>query len=314
MGLLERIHHPDLKADQRLLVAIDELGISTRQHLSTVLGWTENSVQTYIHRWRQKGPDQEDVKRLNELKKTIHQAWGRKSDVPLHIRKEYHEIYDRIQMSRNQWIEIYYPPKHAKLSCYKLGPRALEYLQGFSSNGKIGVRSNLQWGHYLGLNDILIRLIKADPNGNLEWYGTQEATEYLFRQMEFVFREEWANDPKKARNDRRQIIRPDAYVSIDDRYYWVEFDNGSEGTRKIEEKMTEYIVTLNRIDNDDPVVWIARDEKRRDELRDIWEYKKLDFTLDERDDQDEEISKIPNMHFFKAGDEVEFFIPSLVSV
>src|SRR5690606_24463007 len=32
----------------------------------------------------------------------------------------------------------------------------------------------------------------------------------------------------------------------------------------------------------------------------------------ERDDQDEEISKIPDMHFFKAGDEVEFFIPSLV--
>jgi len=53
---------------------------------------------------------------------------------------------------------------------------------------------------------------------------------------------------------------------------WIEYDNDTEAPRIIEKKLREYVKTLNRVDNHDPVIWVAPTEKRKNELKDIWEY------------------------------------------
>jgi len=70
-------------------------------------------------------------------------------------------------------------------------------------------RSDAQWKHYLGLNDILVRLIQAvkDPQeqdfmhtvlNRIKWHNTWAATDFLFRSMELMYQEKWKKDPKKS--------------------------------------------------------------------------------------------------------------------
>lgn len=316
MSVLKNIHHPDLKAEQRLLKALDELGIARRDQLADCLGWTENSVQTYIHRIRRKGTDPEVVRRFKELKEKIISQWSRKTDAPASIREEYNQLYQELNTQRNEWVKIYHPPKDAKISCYMLGSQAMESIKAFSYRPvKAEEVSQIKWGHYLGVNDILVRLIRRiSPEGRinlnevmrrLKWGNEWSATDFLFRSMEVIYQEEWKRNPKKAREERREIIRPDAYIVLDGILYWIEFDNDTEAPRKIEKKLKEYILTLNRIDNRSPVVWVAKSKERSDELRDIWEYTQETFQSEEGEKR---ISFIPEMYFFDSGCETDFFV------
>lgn len=189
-------------------------------------------------------------------------------------------------------------------------------------------RSDAQWKHYLGLNDILVRLIQAvkDPQeqeqdfmhtvlNRIKWHNTWAATDFLFRSMELMYQEKWKKDPKKARDERKEIIHPDAYLIFDEIARWIEYDNDTEAPRIIEKKLREYVKTLNRVDNHDPVIWVAPTEKRKNELKDIWEYIQGTFDVVENGTIEEnQVSFLPEMYFFQAGEEVEFIVPTVVSV
>lgn len=321
MSTLKIIHHPELKADQRLLMAIDELGIVRRDQLAECLGWTENSVQTYIHRIRRKAVDEETARRFRDLKKKLNQ------EVNQATRMEYEDLSQEIKAKKNQWIQIIHPPRDLKTTCYKLGEQGIQAIRSFRSLrlGKIEERSDAHWAHYLGTNDILVRLIRtikgqhttmAPILDRIKWYNTLAATDFLFRSMELMYLEEWKKDPKKAKDERREIIHPDAMLIIDEHLiYWIEFDRDTESPRIIERKLIEYVKTLNRVDNRNPVFWVTTSKRRRDELRDIWEYIQGTFEVVEKlTGEENQVTFLPDMYFFEAGEEVEFFVSPLVFV
>lgn len=254
------VDHPDLKAIDRFIMVLYELGMADRHHLSSVLGWKENTVRWAIRELRSRGAAPEE---------------------------------------KDEWLSFKTPTHGRRKHMYALGPRGIQYAQStMMQRSSIKEVSDSQWGHYLGLNNILVRLIESVGREKLKWYNTFEATDYLFRAIKMMKKEEWEKNPKLEREDRRKIIRPDALISIEDQMYWLEFDNDTEWTRQIESKMNDYVETLTSIQDPNPVIWVTTSERRCNFLKEIWEYTRLNFDL------------VPKMYFFEEGQETELFCPS----
>lgn len=254
------VNHPDLRALDRFIMVLHELGMADRRHLGSVLGWKENTVRWAIREMRSRGSTPEE---------------------------------------KDEWLSFKTPARGRRRNMYALGSQGIQYAQSIMmQRGSVREVSDGQWGHYLGLNNILVRLIESVGREKLKWYNTLEATDFLFRAMKMMKKEEWSKNSKQEREDRRKIIRPDALISIEDQMYWVEFDNDTEWTRQIENKMHDYVETLTSIQDPNPVVWITTSERRCNFLKDIWEYSRLNFDL------------VPKMYFFEEGQEVELFCPS----
>ncbi|GGE29068.1 hypothetical protein GCM10011571_34000 [Marinithermofilum abyssi] len=286
--------HPHLSAEERLLMVLDELGMADRNHIAAVLQWTDNSVRTIIHRLRSKGISAEDRDRLEQLKKEIQNKWGERREAPAEVRREYQTLSQSIQEARDAWIRIIRPTKAAKRNnLYTLGVKGIQYCRQIilEQQGTIKEKQDSHWGHYVGLNDILLRLIQSFGYEKLQWYGSYEATSYLFRSL----------DQLGEKYDRKKVIRPDALGVIDGQMVWFEYDNDTEWTQQIEKKMREYVETLTRIQDPNPVVWVAPSHERATKLQEIWEYIREEFDV------------IPKMYFFEAGKEIDWLQSMKVS-
>jgi hypothetical protein len=158
-----------------------------------------------------------------------------------------------------------------------------------SDNMYVKEAPEAQIRHYLGINEILIRLIEAGvQREDIVWLSTAEATDYLSRLLE-------AHGEKI---DRRRLIRPDARAVINRTAFWIEFDNSTERTRKLERKFYEYVHALTLVQNKDPVVWVAANRNRKEYLANQWEaVKKVNY---------EDRVDIPEMCFFVEGEELSF--------
>jgi chromosome segregation ATPase len=285
--------HPHLRAEERLLMVLDELGMADRNHIGAVLQWTDNSVRTIIHRLRSKGISAEDRDRLEQLKKEIQEKWGQKKEAPATIRQEYQTLNRSIQETRDEWIRIIRPTREAKRNLYTLGVKGIQYCRQIilEQQGTIKEKQDSHWGHYVGLNDILLRLIQSVGREHLQWYGSYEATSYLFRSLDYL----------EEKYDRKKVIRPDALAVIDGNRAWIEFDNDTERTPQIEKKLREYVETLTLIQDPNPVVWVAPSHERATKLQEIWEYIREEFDV------------IPKMYFFEAGKEIDWLQSMKVS-
>jgi len=249
--LFHWIGHPSFGADEQLMAVLYDMGIATKRQLLIVTGWTENQLKWYLQRIRKR--ETEEQKYLNSY--------------PLRFK----------YMGDTRG--------------YSLNKAGIRYVREMMQSDNMYVKEApvAQIRHYLGINEILIRLIEAGvQREDIVWLSTAEATDYLSRLLE-------AHGEKI---DRRRLIRPDARAVINKTAFWIEFDNSTERTRKLEGKFHEYVQALTLVRNQDPVVWVAVNRNRKEYLANQWEaVKKVNY---------EGRVDIPEMYFFVEGEELSF--------
>ena len=233
-------------------------------------------------------------------------------------RSKLHNTFTKIKKraktkkERKEWIKNIRTDYPLDKSCYALGREGVNFI---NSAFQCDIRyKNIEYreaqtAHELGLNDICIRLIEKQLSGanlNIEWYNTKEAKQILYRMCSI----------QKPDIDEKEMIKPDAYLMINQHGFWIEYDNTTEGTRVIEEKLLDYVRYLKPLANPwidqygkrqkplhkAPVIWVTPDIKRRDYLERIW--KQLVY-LRFRDEY------VPNMFFFLAGEDTQFFLDKI---
>ncbi|MFD1674293.1 replication-relaxation family protein [Alicyclobacillus fodiniaquatilis] len=163
------------------------------------------------------------------------------------------------------------------------GVRFAHQLIGF--DGKV-VTMEAQISHQLGVNDILMRYIRAHGREGVRSFSTREASDELFNLRK-----------KQGNNDaeiRRTYIRPDAAMWVPGKgMYLLEFDNSTESSRQIRKKYSLYITNL--FEAKDPrvnrVVWVAPTVERAQWLQQRW------MEMNERSIE---------MLFFSAGEETSY--------
>ncbi|MFD1674933.1 replication-relaxation family protein [Alicyclobacillus fodiniaquatilis] len=127
------------------------------------------------------------------------------------------------------------------------------------------VTMEAQISHQLGVNDILLRYIRARGREGVRWFSTRESSDELYNLRK-----------KQGNNDadiRRTYIRPDAAIWVPGKgMFWIEYDNATESSRQIRKKFSLYITNL--FEAKDPrvnkVVWIAPTIERTRWLQQRW--------------------------------------------
>ncbi|TCW41590.1 protein involved in plasmid replication-relaxation [Laceyella sacchari] len=256
--MLETLKGNQYLSDDRLLLALYKLGMANRRHLSVVLGWTDATVKWRINKIR------------SERGKTAEE--------------------------KNQWIQYYVPPHRSKMNLYYLGEKGLAYCVKALNQAKKKPVAHGQWEHYEGLYNIYLRVMESA--NQVVWRTTQEATEYLFRSYKLQKAEEWKKEPKLERETKKNLIHPDALVVINGKMFWMEFDNSTESSSQLEERMEGYIRVMNDLKETAPVVWVVKDAWRKADLQFVWGYTSKGHAV------------VPRMEFFVQGEEVDFLCSS----
>ncbi|WP_301237757.1 replication-relaxation family protein [Polycladomyces subterraneus] len=130
---------------------------------------------------------------------------------------------------------------------YSLNKAGIRYVKEMMQSDNLYVKEapEAHIRHYLGINEILVRLIENGvEREGLIWLFTAEATAYLSRLLEAL----------GEKFDRRNRIRPDAWVVLNHVSFWLEFNNDTEPTRVLERKFRQYVYSLTLTNNTDPVL------------------------------------------------------------
>jgi hypothetical protein len=197
------------------------------------------------------------------------------------------------------WIRSFSMPGRAGLKAYALGKNGVKYVHDLRQmEQRIRETPEAQITHYLGITNILTRLLEHNLDRNkIAWYSTIEATDTLFRLLE----------RKRKEVDKKTLIRPDARLIWDGKHkFWIEFDNDTEGPRKLERKFHNYVQTLSLVDEKSPILWITTSEKRQEYLYKNWEAVKNVFYKNYP-------NTLPEMHFFTESQETEFILKRVKS-
>jgi len=257
--LFHWIGHPSFGGDEQLMAVLYDMGITTKRQLLIVTGWTENQLKWYLQRIRKR--ETEEQKYLNAYSLRIRHKGDRRA--------------------------------------YSLNKAGIRYVKEMMQSDNLYVKETPEAHirHYLGINEILVRLLEGGvEREGLIWLSTAEATDYLSRLLEVL----------GEKFDRRNLIRPDARVVLKHASFWLEFDNDTEPTRVLERKFRQYVNSLTLTNNTEPVVWVAENEKRRRYLAEQWEIVKT-VSYEDRDD-------LPEMYFFVEGEDVAFMLSKELSL
>jgi hypothetical protein len=192
---------------------------------------------------------------------------------------------------RDLWLKSYPIPGTWRTKAYSLGKLGIQYAQEMRfEQSRSKEPPQCQIAHYIGTNEILVRLLKTGVSREqVQWLSSTEATDYL------VSLWNWA---KKELN-RRRAIRPDARLILNEQRFWIEYDNDTEGPRKIERKFHDYVNTLIPVGENSPVLWVAVNDQRKRYLEANWKALRRNFYRE---------LKVPNMLFFTEGEETEFLL------
>lgn len=292
--LNEWLVHPHLRTSDKILMLLFEVGAARAEQLASLLDLKESSVQKKVFLIRKKGVSPQEELKVKRLKREIDKYRANLGEADAETRSEYQRLCVKHDQQKNEWIKIDTLAESGK-SVYRLGIQGLNYVYEFMQRSQRPQElGEGQLSHHVGLLDIFIRLIQRYGKDGFQWFSTWESTDFLFRNLELLYRDQWKRDPQRARNERREVIRPDARLFSKSKAFWIENDNGSEWTRQLEDKMKEYVATLARIENQDPIVWVTVNEFRKKKLEQIWEYVRQDY------------KNPPKMYFFKAGEETDF--------
>lgn len=300
MNLIFRwAYHISLKPWERLMMVMFEMGMATLEDLSTVMGYTEDRIFRMFKQIRNTMTKEEVDKLKRELK-------GIEVDAHLTIEQKnvrIKELKQQIKEIRNQWAKSHRQTVEHRGSTqrlYSLGPKGVEYCMSIMhERGSWDIKES-QKDHYNGINKILTRLIATFGRSHLKWYYSAEATDLLIRTWEIVKQDEWQQNPKLARKEKREMIRPDGLCVLANAYYWIEFDNDTERSKQLIEKYRGYRNTISQevVETINyPVIWVTTSPYRRDEMENIWEIVKEEYYAGK---------SVPKMYFFVQGDETEW--------
>jgi hypothetical protein len=156
---------------------------------------------------------------------------------------------------------------HHKETVYMLSEDGVRFAHKVIGIEGKAVTMEAQISHQLGVNDILLRLIKAHGREGVRWYGTREASDELFN-----FRKIAGNTDAEIRSS---YIRPDALLRTTNGIFWIEFDNGTESGRQLRKKNLQFISNLSIIDEYTEglmrrVVWVTPTAERAEWLETRW--------------------------------------------
>ncbi|MEK4799985.1 replication-relaxation family protein [Thermoactinomyces sp. FSL K6-2592] len=289
------INHTGLNPVERLMMVMFELGMATLEDLSIVMGYKQERVYRLYQQIQNLGKP--EIDRLKSQFKEIEEA-----RIPQEEKKERIKILKKkIQEEKRQWAKPHRrvsEQRGSKARMYSLGPKGVKYCRSLmNEQGYWDIKSG-QIDHYYGLNKILIRTIQTFGTERLGWYSSYEATDILISAWELLRKKEWEQNQQLARLEKRQMIRPDALLILDNVSYWVEFDNNTERSRQLIQKYQGYQRAIAHYEEtqevNHPVLWVTTNQYRRDEMERIWELVKKDY------------SRVPKMHFFVQGQETDW--------
>ena len=151
------------------------------------------------------------------------------------------------------------------------------------TEGKI-VTMGAQISHQIGVNDILLRLLKAHGREGVRWWSTREASDSL-----------WDLRKKVGNSDtdiRRTYIRPDAAIWVQGKgTFFLEYDNATESSKQLRKKYSLYVTNLREVKDRraQRVMWVAPTEARTRWLQSKWDEIRFKSNIE--------------MQFYTAGEE-----------
>ncbi len=264
--MLNWIDHPSYRRDEQLMHLLFECGMATFQQLRVITGWSTRNLKWQIHRLHERRENGGRVRRQQEEKAKDSEPW-----LISHF------------LSR---------PYGKSRVAYSLGRPGIQYVHDMrqEENKKVKDPPVGQALHFIGTNEILVRCLKDMGRDRVNWLSTQAVTDLLLLSLK---------DKSDANPDRRNMIRPDARLTVDGSHFYIEFDNDTEMPRQLERKFHRYVQTLQPNRDTSPIVWITTHEKRKDYLQRNWEAIKRKYYSN---------FMPPSMYFFVQGTELSFFL------
>lgn len=130
----------------------------------------------------------------------------------------------------DEWIRSW-KPHGDRPKVYSLGERGIEYARALRGEFAEARKRPLQGHvyHFVGLNGILVRLVKAFGRDKVQWLSGKEAASLLYHRLRT-----WEDGQKLP-------LRPDAMVSVNEDWWLVEYDCGTETSIRLEEKFRRYL-------------------------------------------------------------------------
>lgn len=251
---------PDLLLTDRAILLVFTLGITRKDQLFTITNWSKNQLDGALKRIRNLGKTKEE---------------------------------------KDAWLRVW-RTGIKKPYVYSLGKKGNEHARLIreepTNNGSIQPLKKAQISHFLGINDILCRLLQAGLPVD-DWMASKEVQSVLYH--EGLRRQYTDNGVKKV--EKRAYVRPDGWLKIGGKEYFVEYDNATKTPTKLKEQLKHYLDYSYQTEAEGtPVLWVVPNEKRKELIE------RLGKEVLHEVDQYQEIV-VPTSICFVAGEEVEYF-------
>lgn len=264
LDYLDEKETPHLTRQDRLIILIYLLGITNKRQIQTITNWTPTQIKDTIYRIR-----------YNEKKAA----------------------------EKGDWLISWKVNPTQQL--YRLGQKGIEHAIALRDE-RIGRGQKKKrphqaghWAHFLGLNDILCRLIQSNINFQ-EFLTGKEVLSYLYREHRNLAFNKWDKLEAELTN---LPFRPDGMVTIEDQSYFLEYDTGSETTTRLTTKLENYVTGATNANKPIfPVVWVCRTERRKGVIERV-----AARYREKVEENGLHGIKFPAMYCFVEGQEVEFF-------
>jgi hypothetical protein len=181
---------------------------------------------------------------------------------------------------------------------YTLLPRGVSEVSDILGKVNYYPISRKQAQHWKGINDIFLRIIHEVGievfARHFIWHSSYYAKQYLFEEWNRV--NKWNSDQRQE--EYKSMLEADALLRIlNQAAAWLEYDNNTERKHILRGKYNEYTNRLSPIDNSDPVFWVCKNARRRDELKRWW--------MEWKNEPEQQGRTFPVMRFFASGEETK---------
>lgn len=235
---------PNLSVADRMILVLFDLGITTKEQIATITGWSENRINDSIKRIRKKGGE--------------------------------------------KWIRSW-QPRRGRPHVYALGKEGFKYARELRGeyNGNNQPASGQVW-HFLGLNQILVRLLESGLEVK-SWLSGRESASWLYHQLLTRDENGKASVPKTP-------LRPDAMMQVGNQWWMVEYDTGTETPMRLSEKFSRYLDLSLMLDlSEIPLLFVTVSDQRVNTAE--WAFRRA-FEAHQ--------ATWDRVFFLKEGQEVEF--------
>lgn len=186
----------------------------------------------------------------------------------------------------SEWIRSW-KPHGDRPKVYSLGEKGIEHARALRGEYADARKRPLQGHtyHFVGLNGILVRMIKEFGRENIRWLSGKESASLIYHRLRSG-EEGGQNSP----------LRPDAMLGIDGEWWLIEYDTGTETSIRLEEKFRRYL-QLAEMAKGIKMMFVTVSERRR-------QLAELTF---ERLSSQIPVPKDFDIAFLVEGEEPEFF-------